>query len=89
MLDGTLPRRAIHRAFEDVRPYVAGAESGETIEGFKERVRVGRDLKEVIEAFSSIDTVHSPAPSCDKRCTASIEQAQRKSAFRSPYRPLR
>lgn len=48
MLDGTLPRRAIPRAFEDVRPHVAGTESGETIEGLKDRVRVGKDLKEVI-----------------------------------------
>ena len=53
--DGTLPRRVIHRACEEVRPHVAGAESGETLEGLKERVRVGNDLKEVIEAFSSID----------------------------------
>lgn len=48
MVDGTFPRRAIHRAFEDVRPHVAGAESGEAIEGLKDRVRVGKDLKEVI-----------------------------------------
>ena len=41
-------RRAIHRVFEDVRPHVAGTESGETIEGLKDRVRVGKDLKEVI-----------------------------------------
>ncbi|WP_330448727.1 hypothetical protein FLP41_17005 [Paracoccus marcusii] len=56
MLDGTLPRRAIYRAFKDMRPHVTGAESDETLEGLKERVRIGRDLKEVIEAFSSVDT---------------------------------
>lgn len=56
MLGGALPRRAVHRAFEEIRLYVAEAESRETIEGLKERVRAARDLKEAIEAFSGIDS---------------------------------
>ena len=56
MSGGALPRRVIHRAFEEVRPHVAKAESGETLEHLKERVRAGQDLKEAIEGFSSINT---------------------------------
>ncbi|TDL79625.1 DEAD/DEAH box helicase [Palleronia sediminis] len=56
MLGGALPRRATHRAFEEVRPHVAEAESVETLENLKERVRAGKNLKEAVEAFSSIDT---------------------------------
>jgi hypothetical protein len=55
MSEGTLPRRAVHRAFEEMRPHVAAAERGETLDGLKERVRVGKDLKEAIEAFSNIN----------------------------------
>ncbi|PTE14891.1 hypothetical protein C5F46_14440, partial [Phaeovulum veldkampii DSM 11550] len=43
MSGGALPRRATHRAFEGVRPHVAAAESGETLENLKERVRAGRE----------------------------------------------
>ena len=50
-----MPRRATHRAFDEVRPHVAAAESGETLENLKERVRAGKDLKQAIEAFSNID----------------------------------
>lgn len=55
MLGGALPRRATHRAFEKVRPHVAEAESGETLENLKERVRAWKDLKEAVETFSNID----------------------------------
>lgn len=50
-----LPRRATHRAFEEVRPHVAAAASGETLESLRERVRAGKELKEAIEAFSNIN----------------------------------
>lgn len=50
-----MPRRATHRAFDEVRPHVAAAKSGETLENLKERVRAGKDLKKAIEAFSNID----------------------------------
>lgn len=55
MSEGTLPRRAIHRAFEELRPHVAAAENGETLEGLRERIRAGKDIKEAIEAFSNIN----------------------------------
>ncbi|PVA05678.1 DEAD/DEAH box helicase [Thalassorhabdomicrobium marinisediminis] len=55
MSGGALPRRATHRAFDEVRPHVAAAESGETLENLKERVRAGKELKQAIEAFSNID----------------------------------
>lgn len=55
MSGGVLPRRATHRAFDEVRPHVAAAESGETLENLKERVRAGKELKQAIEAFSNID----------------------------------
>ncbi|WP_282603352.1 DEAD/DEAH box helicase [Paracoccus sp. PARArs4] len=55
MLAGGLPRRATHRAFEEVRPHVAASTSGETLESLKERVRAGKNLKEAVEAFSNID----------------------------------
>jgi len=55
MLGGALPRRAIHRAFEKVRPHVAAAKNAETLESLKERVRAGQDRKETIEAFSTFN----------------------------------
>jgi len=55
MSEGALPRRAIHRAFVEVRPHVAAAEIVETLESLKKRVRAGKNLKEAIESFSNIN----------------------------------
>jgi hypothetical protein len=63
MLRGALNRRAVHRAFEEIRPHVAEGESGETIEHLRERIRAAKELKEAIDAFSEIDSVPPGATS--------------------------
>jgi superfamily II DNA/RNA helicase len=56
MTGGALPRRAIHRAFEELRPHVTTAENDETLEHLKARVRAAKDLRETLEVFSNLNT---------------------------------
>lgn len=56
IVGGALPRRAIHRAFEKVRPHIAEAEGSETLEGLRGRVLAAKNLKEALDAFSEIDS---------------------------------
>ena len=41
MLKKGLSRREIHRAFEEIRPYITAKVSGETLENLKDRIRDG------------------------------------------------
>lgn len=54
--ESALPRRITHRAFEEVRPHITAAESDETLEHLKERVRAAKDLKKALQAFSINET---------------------------------
>ena len=56
MMGGSLSRRVTHRAFEELRMHIAPAESGETLEHLKDRVRTANSLNQMREAFSDLDT---------------------------------
>jgi len=52
---GALPRRATHRAFEEIRSHLAAPQSDETLEHLKDRVRAAKEFKEILLAFSDLD----------------------------------